>query len=118
MRKPALPAVIGLALCLCAPVAGALTPAEATQHIGESATVCGTVAGAHYARATEGQPTFVNLDQPYPNQVFTIVVWGDYRGKFQTPPETWAGHLCATGKISAYRGKVEMKVFGPQQIRH
>ena len=91
---------------------------EAAQHIGEAATVCGTVAGAHYARATEGQPTFVNLDQPYPNQVFTIVVWGDYRGKFQTPPETWTGHLCATGKISAYRGKVEMKVFGPQQIRH
>jgi hypothetical protein len=94
-----------------------LTPAQAAQHVGEKATVCGTIAGAHYAERSDGQPTFINLDRPYPDPVFTIVIWGDYRGKFSPPPETWTGRVCATGKLTAFHGRAEMKVFSPAQIR-
>jgi len=48
-----------------------LTAAEAKDHVGETATVCGNVVSTRYAASTKGQPTFLNLDKPYPNQIFT-----------------------------------------------
>lgn len=94
----------------------ALTAAEAAQHVGEKATVCGVVASAHFAANINRQPTFINLDRAYPHPVFTILVWGDYRNRFATPPETWSGRVCATGVITAFHGKPEMKVISPTQI--
>jgi hypothetical protein len=44
-----------------------LTAAEAKDHVGETATVCGSVVSTRYASSTKGQPTFLNLDKPYPN---------------------------------------------------
>lgn len=119
MDKSRWPALFGFALLCACSSAGAdgLTTAQAAQHIGEKATVCGTVASSHYASDVEGQPTFINLDEPYPDQVFTILIWGDYRGKFATPPERWSGRLCVTGRIKAYRGKPEVKVYSPSQIQ-
>lgn len=96
----------------------ALTTAEAAHHIGEKATVCGLVASAHYAENINRQPTFINLDRAYPHPAFTLLIWGDYRGRFATPPETWRGRVCATGVISAFHGKPEIKVISPAQIRH
>src|SRR5262249_10604251 len=52
-----------------------LTAAEAANHLGETATVCGQVASAHYASTSKARPTFINLDKPYPNQVFTAVIF-------------------------------------------
>ncbi len=95
-----------------------ITPEEAARHIGERQTVCGTVVSAHYAYNLNGQPTFLNLDQPYPNQIFTIVIWGDNRDKFKTPPETLEGQkICVTGKIKNYRGGPQIIVSKPSQIR-
>jgi len=59
-----------------------LSVAEAKEHVGEVATVCGTVVSTRYAASTKGSPTFLNLDKAYPNQVFTIVIWGKDRSKF------------------------------------
>ena len=42
------------------------------------------VASAHYAERSKGQPTFINLDKPYPNAPFTVLIWGSDRGKFGT----------------------------------
>lgn len=110
-----------LGLLFALPVAGAgepaLTVGEAAQHVGARATVCGVIAGAHYAANSKRQPTFINLDKPYPDPVFTVVIWGDYRDRFKPPPETWRGRVCVTGVISAYRGRPEMKVISPAQVR-
>jgi hypothetical protein len=65
-----------------------LTAAEAKNHVGEKATVCGTVASTHCAEKSKGQPTFLNLDEPYPKQIFTIVIWGKDRPKFGEPRKT------------------------------
>ena len=86
-------------------------------HVGETATVCGAVASANYAVKTKGQPTFLNLDRPYPNQVFTIVIWGTDRAKFGTPEATLMGKkVCVTGTIKDYRGKPEIIAADPKQI--
>jgi hypothetical protein len=55
---------------------GQLTAAEAKDHIGKKLIVCGTVVSARHATRSRGQPTFLNLDKPYPNQIFTVVIWG------------------------------------------
>lgn len=105
------------ALGACTSRAEGLTPAQAAAHVGRTATVCGSIASTHYAERSDGQPTFINLDKPYPDPIFTIVIFGDYRAKFSPPPETWSGHVCVTGKITSFHGKAEMKVFDPSQIR-
>jgi hypothetical protein len=111
------------ALCLLSGSATALgqakrlTAAEAKDHIGEQNTVCGKVASTRYAATTRGKPTFLNLDQPYPSQVFTIVIWGENREKFGTPEETYHDkRVCVTGKITEYGGAPEIVVSNPRSI--
>lgn len=35
----------------------------------------GVVAGEHTATSSKRQPTFINLDAPYPRQVFTVLIF-------------------------------------------
>jgi DNA/RNA endonuclease YhcR with UshA esterase domain len=93
------------------------TASEAKDHIGEQATVCGKVASTRYAVTSRGKPTFLNLDKPYPGQVFTILIWGENRDKFGTPEEKYRDkQVCVTGKITEYRGTPEIVVNDPQNI--
>jgi hypothetical protein len=66
----------------------------------------------------ERPPEFLNLDKPYPGQIFTIVIWGEDRGKFGSPEIDYRGkHACVTGKISEYRGTPEMIATCPEQLK-
>jgi hypothetical protein len=96
-----------------------ISPQDAAKFIGETKTVCGTVASAHFAAKTKGQPTFINLDKPYPNQIFTVLIWGSDRSKFEKPPETlYAGkEICVTGMIQSYQGSPQIIVKDPSQIK-
>jgi micrococcal nuclease len=94
-----------------------LTPSEAAGHLGEVAIVCGVVASAKQATNVGGAPTFLNLDRPYPDQPFTIVIWGTDRGAFGKPESTYAGEtVCVTGKIEEHRGKPQIVARDPSQI--
>jgi len=96
---------------------GKLTAAQAKDHGGERATVCGTVASARYAEKSKAQPNFLNLDEPYPKQIFTILIWGDDRSKFGAPEDKYLNtRLCATGLIKLYRGVPEIEASDPSQI--
>jgi micrococcal nuclease len=108
-----------LALLVAAPIAEAaeLAPEEAGRHLGETATVCGTVASARFSSRSASQPTFLNLGRPYPDQVFTIVIFGRDRGKFGTPESSLLRkRVCASGTITQYRGRAEMVVSEPAQL--
>jgi DNA/RNA endonuclease YhcR with UshA esterase domain len=96
---------------------GHITAAEAAKHVGERATVCGQVVSTHYASRSKGSPTFLNLDEPYPRQIFTIMIWGSDRPKFGDP-ETKYGNkkVCVTGLIKDYKGVPEVIVEQPSQI--
>lgn len=95
-----------------------LTAAEAKDHIGEVATVCGKVVSANYAAGSRGQPTFLNLDKPYPNHIFTIVIWGENRTMFGRPEVEYRDkQICVTGKIQSYRGVPQIEARSPSQIR-
>lgn len=95
-----------------------LTAAQAIEHVGQQATVCGEVVSATYAVRSRGRPTFLNLDKPYPNQIFTVLIWGESRTLFKAAPEKALDgkHVCVTGRIEAYRGSAEIVVRQPVQI--
>ena len=94
-----------------------ITAAEAKNHVGENRTVCGKVVSTHYATGSKGQPTFLNLDEPYPKESFTILIWGSDRAKFGTPETRYKdATVCVTGKITSYRGKPEIIATEPRQI--
>jgi hypothetical protein len=96
----------------------AISPEDAAKFIGQQKMVCGTVASAHYASRSKGQPTFLNLNKPYPHQVFTVLIWGSDRGKFEKPPEALSGkEICVMGMIQSYRGRPEIIVKDPSQIK-
>ena len=95
-----------------------ISAAEAKNHIGEKATVCGEVASTHYAARSRGNPTFINLDKPYPEQIFTILIWGSNRQKFGDPEKTFQGkRICVSGKISDYKGVPEIVAYKPSEIK-
>lgn len=94
-----------------------MSAAEAKDHVGEKATVCGEVASTHYAARSRGNPTFINLDKPYPNQIFTVLIWGSDRPKFGDPDKMYRSkHICVTGKISDYKGVPEIVAYEQSQI--
>ena len=98
--------------------ADTLDPVEASSHVGEDATVCGEVTGAKYSSHRKRKPTFIDLGPPHPNQHFTALIWGEYRDKFDYVPETLLGKtICVSGTITEYKGKAEIKVSDPSQIR-
>ena len=105
------------ALLLCASIGQAqtLTASQAKAHVGENATVCGTVAGEHTATRSRGEPTFINLDAPYPNQIFTILIWVEDRANVGTLPRV-GSHTCATGLIKDFRGVPEIVVRSSGQL--
>lgn len=90
---------------------------EAKDHVGETETVCGKVVSTRYAVGSKGQPTFLNLDEPYPKEIFTILIWGENRSKFATPESKYRDeNVCVTGKITSYRGTPEVVASEPSQI--
>ena len=94
-----------------------ITAAEAKNHVGERATVCGNVVITHYAARSKGNPTFINLDEPYPKQIFTILIWGSDRSKFGDPETKYESKkVCVTGVIKDYKGVPEVVAEQPSQI--
>lgn len=91
---------------------------EAIRHIGEIGTICGTAYGGYYARSSNGKPTFINLDGKYPNQKFTIIIWGVDRYKFKNPEEKYTGkRICVKGRIDLYHGTPQIAISKRGQIK-
>jgi hypothetical protein len=97
--------------------AATISPEEAARHVGENATVCGLVASTNYAVQAPAAPTFLDLGNPYPHQIFTAVIFGSDRAKFGTPEVSErAKQVCVTGEISLYEGKPQIVLRDPNQL--
>ena len=95
-----------------------LSASQAKDHIGEQATVCGKVVSTRYADTSRGSPTFLNFDDPYPNQIFTLLIWGSDRPKFGNPETAYRGkQLCVNGRINSYKGVPEIVASDPTQVK-
>ncbi len=92
---------------------------KAKDHIGERTTVYGPVVDTHYASESSGQPTFLNMGNPYPDlNRFTVVIWGENRGKFFQPPEDYydGKTIYISGLIDSYNGVPQIEVTSLDQI--
>lgn len=80
-----------------------ITAAQAREHDGETATVCGVAQNEHTAGTTRGKPTFIDLDSAFPYQIFSILVWDQDRPNIGELPRT-GSRVCVTGAINYYHG--------------
>src|SRR5436190_13210298 len=78
---------------LASQAASSITPEQALGPAGSAQTVCGKVVSANYLPQHAKAPTFLNLNQPYPNQIFTALIWGENRSKFHQPEVEMANKL-------------------------
>jgi hypothetical protein len=111
-----------ICLLILIPISNAqekISPEDALKYVGQSKAVCGVVASTFYAYASTGEPTYLNLNKPYPNQIFVIVIWGSDRDKFKNRPEVLfkGKRVCVTGLIEDNRGLPQIVVRDPSQIR-
>jgi hypothetical protein len=110
-------ATAALAGWAAAAQADPIGPDDAAKHAGETATVCGVVAGAKYAEQIRGGLTFIDFGKPYPDASFTAVIFPGDRAKFGTPEKGLAGkQVCVTGKIEMFRGKAQIVLSDPKQL--
>ncbi len=104
---------------IVSPDTGAVSWQNAYQHIGEIVTIFGPVVDSHWARSSNGKPTFLNIGKPYPDESrFTVLIWGDDRSKFVETPETMflGKSVYVTGLVEEYNGSCEIIVESPSQI--
>jgi hypothetical protein len=103
------------AVALCG--SGAILSTRAGQVVGRQATVAIARVAASYQPNARGQPTFLN-DAPFPNHVFTAVVWGRDRGQFQPALDSYDGKaLCVTGPVELFQQRPQIVVSSPSQLR-
>jgi len=95
-----------------------ISAVDAAKYVGKSVTVCGRVALADYVVSSIGRPTYLNLDRPYPNHIFTVIIWGENRSSFPTPPEkAYSGKkICVNGTVTSFQEEPQIVVTIPSQI--
>jgi hypothetical protein len=112
--------LLTLAACILFPIeahAASLSPEQATDHVGEIATVCGLVASATYLKQAPQSPTFLDLGKPFPNQIFSAIIFGSDRPKFGTPETSMRDKsICVTGAIFLYQAKPKIILHDPKQL--
>ena len=91
---------------------------EAHNHIGDVKTVCGKVVDSRFASSSLGHQTFLSIDRPYSNPLFLIVILGNDRINFDSPPEVYYLYksICVTGLIQSPEGVAQIEIKDPKQI--
>lgn len=95
------------------------TVAELKEHVGDSIKYCGKVASGRLMDRSFNAPTFLNIDNPYPNQSFTVVIWKWDRPNFQEKPEKFYldKNVCIYGKLELFKEQqLQITIHSEDQI--
>ncbi|PKD43688.1 hypothetical protein [Rhodohalobacter barkolensis] len=92
---------------------------EAGEHRGKYAEVCGEVVSVQTIYQIDGEPTFINFGEEYPNQHFTGLIWGEDRAEWQTLPEDLYinRNICVEGYIQIHEGTPQIRINSTEQVR-
>jgi endonuclease G, mitochondrial len=108
---------IGEVAPLKAPLPGGrFNTVQAKYHVGQDATICGTVVGTR--RTQKANALYLNFDRLHPHQDFYATVW-DYNGpNFHYDPETYLVNkkVCVTGKVSLYDDIPRISINNEKEI--
>ncbi len=90
---------------------------EAAKHLNEKVIVCDKVYGGKFLSGSN--LTLVDVGGSHPDELLTLIIKGDDRKKFKTPPEEGlkGKKVCITGQIIDYKGKPEIVITDPEQIK-
>lgn len=92
---------------------------DINKHVGDSITVCGKVSGIRFLENSKNTPTFMNMGASFPNQLLTVVLWGDVRKQFEkTPEELFTNkEVCVTGRVELYKDKLQIVLKKKDDIK-
>jgi hypothetical protein len=94
-------------------------PEDAAKHIGDSITICGKIFGGKFLENAKNQPTFLNMGAAFPNQTFTVVIWGDMRKKLAYSPEEKLKdkEICIIGRVEEFKGNPQIVLLDESQLK-
>ena len=118
MKK--LPLFIGLFIMLTGAKAlgqTTITVKEAAKHLNEKVIICDQIYGGKFLSSSN--LTLVDVGGSHPNEVLTLLIKGDDRKKFKAAPEDYfkGKKVCITGTVVDYKGKPEIVITEPEQIK-
>src|SRR6202012_3180587 len=90
---------------------------DAAKHINEKVTICDKIWSTKLLDGSN--MTFLDMGGYHPNQLLTIVIKGEDRSKFKDKPEdAYKGRqVCVTGTVIDFKGKPEIVVTDPDQLK-
>ena len=97
---------------------GKINTMQAKDYIGKDACVCGKVVSTKYSENGKTNPTYINLDKKFPDQIFTLMIFGKDRENFSYKPEDFlqGKTVCIKGKIGEYKGIAQIIANKEKQI--
>jgi hypothetical protein len=90
---------------------------DAGKHIKEKVVICDQVYGGKFL--DNANITLIDVGASHPNELLTLLIKGDDRKKFKDAPEVSlkGKKVCITGQIIDYKGKPEIVITDPAQIK-
>lgn len=97
---------------------GKINTLQARDYIGKEACVCGKVVSTKFSENGKTNPTYINLDKKYPEQVFTLMIFGQDRQNFSYKPEEFlqGKTICVKGKVGEYKGTPQIIANKEKQV--
>jgi hypothetical protein len=94
-----------------------ITAKEAAKHLNEKVVVCDQIYGGKFLSSSS--LTLIDVGGSHPNELLTLIIKGDNRKKFKTAPEEdlKGKKVCITGQVIDYKGKPEIEITDPEQIK-
>lgn len=74
-------------------------PQEIIKHEGEFISLEGCIVSASLRSETNGKPLFINLFDPYPRNLFSVIIWGDDQHKFLSAADYTQKMVRITGRL-------------------
>ncbi len=93
---------------------------EVLKHVGELVVIEGVVVQVSYAEKAGGKPIFLNMFDPYPNNLFSVIIYEDNLKKFLAKEEYLNKPVRITGMLRAsqdVKRPPSINLKNPSQIR-
>ena len=104
-----------IALTAVPALAETISAADAKNHIDKDVTVEGAVSEVHHAAS--GRAIFIEIGGRYPSNPFSAVIFKDNFNKFPNVDSLAGKTVDITGKIQDYRGRAEIILNDPAQLK-
>lgn len=98
---------------------GKLNAYQAQENIGKYCTICGKVASTKFVENNKTNPTYLNIDKAFPNQIFTVLIPQEIRSFLGYKPENTLQdkEICIFGKVTQYKGVPQITLNKKEDLK-